>query len=382
MKIKGYNRVKFKGESKLMKTENRLMNVYKKTDFQVSGHGSRNIDVLKKTLESVDGKVESDLYGSGELIETFQDKIARFLGKESAVFFPSGTMAQQIALRIWCDRVAIMKVAYHPLSHLEIHEEDGLKKLHPIETVLLADRDRVIKFEDVIEMEEQVSSILIELPQREIGGQLPSYEALESISSYCRGKGIKLHLDGARLLEVLPYYQKTAEEICSLFDSVYLSFYKGIGGIAGAVLAGDHDFIEESKVWKRRYGGDLISLYPYILSADYYFDQRSRNMDKYYQQAIELAALFNDCKGVYTKPIHPVSNMFHVHFRAPKKKVEDVLIEIYQETAVGLTANLREVNEYESYYEVSIGDLYGQVPKEKIDEIFKLLQSKMDRISV
>ncbi len=87
-------------------------------------------------------------------------------------------------------------------------------------------------------------------------------------------------LDGARLFESLPFYQKSAADICVLFDSVYVSFYKGIGGIAGAILAGDRDFIEEAIVWKRRHGGDLISLYPYIPSADYYFNQRIDRMER------------------------------------------------------------------------------------------------------
>ncbi len=338
---------------------------YKHTDFQVAGHGKRDVQILKDALLAYDGDQNSDMYGKGKIIEDFQDKMAEYLGKESAVFFPSGTMAQQIALRIWCDQKDLRKVAYHPLSHLEIHEEDGLKQLHQIETILLADKNRVIELEDVLSMEEEVACLLLELPQREIGGQLPDYETLEEISSYCRNKGIKLHLDGARLLEILPYYQKSASQICSLFDSVYISVYKGIGGIAGAILAGDEAFTKESKVWKRRHGGDLISLYPYIISADYYFDLRSEKMGQYYKEAKELAELFNSCHGVSTMPLMPVSNMFHVHFHAPKEEMESLLVEIYEETGIGLTSYLRETSNLACNYEVSIGDQYAMVPKEK-----------------
>ena len=311
------------------------------------------------------------------MIEDFQEKMAKFLGKESAVFFPSGTMAQQIALRIWCDKKSIRKVAYHPLSHLEIHEEDGLKELHQIETVLLADKNRVIELDDVLDMKEEVACILLELPQREIGGQLPDYETLHEISTYCRDSGIKLHLDGARLLEILPFYQKSAPEICSLFDSVYISLYKGIGGIAGAILAGDRDFTEESKVWKRRHGGDLISLYPYIISSNYYFDQRSQKMDLYYEGAQELAALFNSCQKVTTLPLQPVSNMFHVQFHARKEQIEPILIELYKESGIGLTSYLRETSETECHYEVSIGDLYSNLAKDKLRQVFQVLDRKM-----
>ncbi len=354
-----------------------LSEAFNRTAYRLSGQGPRNVEVLKSVLEQVDGSTESDMYGKGRLIEDFQSEMAAYLGMESAVFFPSGTMAQQIALRIWCDEKKLRQVAYHPLCHLEIHEEDGLKELHGIKPILLADMNRLITLEDVKNLKEDIACLLLELPQREIGGQLPAFSELEAISAYCREKGIKLHLDGARLFEILPYYQKTAEEVCALFDSVYVSFYKSIGGIAGAILAGGADFIAKSKVWKRRHGGDLISLYPYILSSAYYFRERIGKMDQYYRDAKVLAERFNQCHGVNTRPEVPVSNMFHVHFDAPKVKVEPVLISLYEESGIGITGNLRDFDEGTSSFELSVGDLYPQVPEEKREAMFRMLDAKL-----
>lgn len=359
----------------------KLKESFGKTTFQLAGHGDRNASVLKKAFEGVNDGFEADKYGSGEVIEVFQEKMAHILGKEAAVFFPSGTMAQQIALRIHCDEKDIRKVAYHPLSHLEIREEDGLKELHQIEPLLLSHKNNVVELVDIQGLEEQVACVLLELPQREIGGQLPSFESLERISAYCREQGIRLHLDGARLFEVLPYYGKTAVEVCALFDSVYVSMYKGIGGIAGAVLAGSEAFCAESKIWKRRYGGDLISLYPYIVTADYYLENRIGAMEKYFSEAKELAALYNGCTGISTLPEEPVSNMFHVHFKAAKSRIAPLLNEIHESSGVGLSSYLTELPEEGScYFEVSLGDLYETVPKEKIINAFKMLDEKMSRI--
>ncbi|RSD26187.1 threonine aldolase family protein [Mesobacillus subterraneus] len=354
-----------------------LQTAFKQSSCQFAGHGRRNIEVLKKAFEQVDPFLESDVYGSGKIIEDFQDKMAALLGKESAVFFPSGTMAQQIALRVWCDKKGLAKVAYHPLSHLEIHEEDGLKELHKIKTILLADKTRVIDLKDIVSMEEDVACVLLELPQREIGGQLPNFETLVEISRYCKLNGIKLHLDGARLLEVLPFYEKTAKEVCDLFDSIYLSFYKGIGGIAGAVLAGEEKFIKESKVWKRRYEGDLISLYPYIISADYYFQERANNMGRYYEHAKELACFFNNCPGVSTVPEIPVSNMFHVHFSFPIEAVEPLIADVIQKSGVGITNHLRKTSDSSCYFEMSLGDGYAMIPKEKVEKSISLLRDAL-----
>ncbi|MFD1032294.1 threonine aldolase family protein [Metaplanococcus flavidus] len=355
-----------------------LKKSFEESSYLLSGHGPRNVAVLKQAFGNIDGEIKSDMYGSGEAINDFEEKMAKFLGKEKAVFFPSGTMAQQIALRIWCDEKGTAKVAYHPLSHLEIHEEDGLKKLHSIETVLLTDRDSVITLEDVKAMPKDVACVLLELPQREIGGQLPDFETLQAISEYCRENDIMLHLDGARILETLPFYGKSVEDICSLFDSVYLSMYKGIGGIAGAILAGDEDFIKESKVWKKRHGGDLISLYPYIFTADYYFELRKGRMADYYAWAKELAVKYNSCEGITTLPELPVSNMFHVHINKPVEQAAEILALVQQASGIGLTGNLREIDQDNCYYEVSLGDAYPAVPKEIIETAFRLLGEKMN----
>ena len=67
----------------------------------------------------------ADRYGEGALIGAFEARVAALLGKPAAVFMPSGTMAQQIALRIWSDRRGTRTVAFHPTCHLEIHEQKG-----------------------------------------------------------------------------------------------------------------------------------------------------------------------------------------------------------------------------------------------------------------
>ncbi|KGP84649.1 MULTISPECIES: threonine aldolase family protein [unclassified Paenibacillus] len=358
-------------------TELTLAEAFGQAEFIIGGHGSRKVKVLQEVLAHVDGEQYSDHYGNGEIIDQFQQQMADVLGKEAAVFFPSGTMAQQIALRIWCDRKGIKRVAYHPLSHLEIHEEDGLKELHQIESILLADEDRLIRMEDVEGIDEEISCLLLELPQREIGGQLPAYEELEAISSYCRERGIKLHLDGARLFEISPYYQKTAAEICSLFDSVYVSFYKGIGGIAGAILAGDTDVMQESKIWKRRHGGDLIGLYPYILSSQYYFNERIGKMGLYYEQAKELASLLNACHGIRTLPEVPVSNMFHVHILLAQAEVERILASMAQQFDIGITSYLQQTSDHSCAFELSTGDRYPNVPKDMLRSALEWLDGEL-----
>jgi threonine aldolase len=343
----------------------------------LAGHGIRDIGVLKQAFAELDNSVLQDSYGRGGIIEDFQAEMAEVLGKEAAVFFPSGTMAQQIALRLWSDRLGTKRVAYHPLCHLEIHEEDGLKELHGLQPTLLGAADRLITLADVEAMEGPIACLLLELPQREIGGQLPPYEELEAIAAHCRARGIRLHLDGARLFEALPYYGRTAAEVCSLFDSVYISFYKGIGAVAGAILAGSADFTEASKIWKRRHGGDLFSLYPYIVPARYYYRERVGRMERYYREACELAARFNGCRHITTLPVVPVSNLFHVHFALSSEAVAPALIEVAEQIGLVLTWRLKALAEIGCSFELNVGDLYATIPAAVLDEAFALLDERL-----
>ncbi|MBF8153066.1 aminotransferase class I/II-fold pyridoxal phosphate-dependent enzyme [Exiguobacterium sp. TBG-PICH-001] len=348
-----------------------LRSSYQKTTKRLDGHGSRTVGVLQEALRNVSADQPSDIYGNGELIKTFERKMVDLLGHDDAVFFPSGTMAQQIALRIWSDEQDNRKVAYHPLCHLEIHEQDGLKKLHGIEPVLVGEADRLMSIDDVKALPD-VSCLLLELPQRELGGLLPSREELEVICAYARKQNIRLHLDGARLLEVLPYYEAEAKDIAQLFDSVYISFYKGLGGVAGAILAGPESFCQEARIWKRRYGGDLISLYPYILSADFYYEQRKDRMAEYHASAKELASSLNAISGISTRPLEPVSNMFHLYFKAEKAVVEEKLIEIQSHGKVGIAGYLVE-KDGGCATEVNIGDSFLALTPDERETVYRQL---------
>lgn len=345
-----------------------LRTSYQQTSHQLSGHGKRNVGVLQQAFAEVDPNQASDHYGTGEVIERFEQKLAQELGMEDAIFFPSGTMAQQIALRIWADETGNRNVAYHPLCHLEIHEQDGLKELHHLEPILIGDDKRLMTLEQVKALPD-VACLLIELPQRELGGYLPPFVELEVISRHCRERGIRLHLDGARLFETLPYYEKTAQEVCSLFDSVYVSFYKGIGGIAGAILAGPKAFCDEARIWKRRYGGDLIGLYPYIIPADYYYELRKDRMDTYYEQAKELARRFNALDGVWTTPDVPVTNMFHLHVEGDVEAVATRIQSVQDATGIGITGYLVPHDGYCST-EISVGDAIGTVDEQQLARLF------------
>ena len=272
----------------------------------------------------------ADRYGEGELIDAFERKVASMLGKPAAVFMPSGTMAQLIALRIWCDRKGSRRIAMHATSHLELHEERSYAHLHGLDVALLGARERPTEARDLAALLGKCppgngavtgtppAALLIELPAREIGGRLPAWEELEALSALAQDRGIRLHMDGARLWEAKEYFaSKTLADICALFDSVYVSFYKGIGALAGAMLLGPEDFIAEARIWRRRHGGTLVQLHPFVASAAMRLDAQLAKMPAYRARALEFAAGLSAIDGIVIDPQPPQVNLFHAYFAAP-----------------------------------------------------------------
>ncbi|MDQ6924218.1 MAG: beta-eliminating lyase-related protein [Pseudomonadota bacterium] len=268
----------------------------------------------------------ADRYGEGELIEGFERKVATLLGKAAAVFMPSGTMAQLIALRIWCERKGIRRIAMHATSHLELHEERAYAHLHGLDATLLGARERPTEARDlaallaksVADSTEQPAALLVELPAREIGGRLPAWEEIEALSALAHDHGMRLHMDGARLWEAREYFApRSLADLCAPFDSVYVSFYKGIGALAGAMLLGPEDFIAEARIWRRRQGGTLVQLHPFVASAAMRLDMQLAKMPAYRARALGFAAGLSTIDGIVVNPQPPQVNLFHVHFAAP-----------------------------------------------------------------
>lgn len=257
--------------------------------------------------------VDFDSYGSGVWLAAFEERIAAELGAEAAVFLPSGTMAQQIALRIACDRRRLATVAFHPLCHLELHEARAYAMLGGLRGITCGPATRPMTVADLAAIPDALGAVLVELPQRELGCVLPDWDDLVAFCDAARARGAHVHLDGARLWEAAPFFGRSHAEIAACFDSTYVSFYKGLGGFAGAALAGDSDFIAEARVWQHRYGGRLVSMLPIALSAALGFERNLGRMAAYRDRAVEVASALATVPGVRVTPHPPQTNHFHVY---------------------------------------------------------------------
>jgi len=323
-------------------------------------------------------RIEHDEYGEGALVEGFEAKVAALLGKPAAVFMPSGIMAQLAAVRVWTERARLPRFGMHPTSHLANHEAEAHVALLRLHGVPVGDRLRPIVAADLESVRQDLACLIVELPLRESGAQLPTWDELEALKTLARDRGMPLHMDGARLWESAAFYGRTVAEIASGFESVYVSVYKGIGGPAGALLAGSADVVAAARLWRRRMGGTLYHLSPLVAAAAMRFDERLALMPALYRRALDLARGLKPLPGLRVNPSVPHTNLMHLYFDAPFEDLNDARDEIAQTERCWLfrSAGKADVPGW-SMVELYVGDRLLHLDNDRVVPLFAELCARM-----
>jgi threonine aldolase len=280
----------------------------------LAGHGPRTSAEL---LATIPADAEVDYYGVGGAVGALEARVANLLGKPAALFLPTGTMAQQAVLRVHADRRGPKSFAFHPTCHLDgWAEERGYQRLHDLHGIPVRPAQEPLSLAALEGVRQPIAALLLELPQRALGGTLPTWQELSAQVKWARSRGAAVHLDGARLWEAVPYYtsahRKSMRDVAALFDSIYVSFYKGLGGLAGCCVAGDHELIDELSVWRTRHGGRVFMMWPYAASAMTVLDRRLAKFPAYFRHARAIGTALRGLDGVEVLPDPPQSAMLHV----------------------------------------------------------------------
>jgi threonine aldolase len=294
----------------------------------------RGCERVLGTIHPRDRDADADRYGTGPAAERLEARVAGLLGKEAAVWMPSGTMAQQIALRMHADRRGCRTVAFHAHCHLDVHEERGYEWLHGLHARLLGERNRLIEPADVEGLREPVAALLLELPQRDLGGRLPQWDELVDMCDRAREREAALHLDGARVWQCGPFYKRGLDEIAALFDTVYVSFYKDLGAPAGCALAGPRDVVDEARVWLVRHGGRMFTVHPLLTAAERGLDDVLPRMPELVAHARAVGESLAALEDVSVVPDPPQAAMLHVHVRRPLAALKEGALELAERTGV------------------------------------------------
>ena len=247
-------------------------------DFSVDGLGlSPQAYSLELTKLAEEGQIEPDYYSVGGTVTALEEQFAALLGKESAVFMPTGTLANLMAVRRLAgnDRRVLVQAE----SHLYNDSGDCAGVLGGLTLIPLAPTQATVTLDEVklwvertasARVETRIGVISIESPVRRKYHEMFDFEEMKKICAYAREHNILLHLDGARLFNV-PYHSgRKIEEFTSLFDTVYISLWKCFNASAGAILAGSRQHMEGLFQVRRMFGGSPAQAWPIIAVARRY----------------------------------------------------------------------------------------------------------------
>jgi len=232
-----------------------------------------------------------DIYNQNGRVIELEKRVANLLNKPASLFFPKGTIAQLCALKVSAEQRNNTNVVLHSMSHMVLDEDDAYQTLMGLNGILIGACDSPFDIDDIKAIEAKFATLSIELPIRRAGFKLTPWAQLETMSHWCKAEQIHFHMDGARLWESACAYQKSVADVSELFDSVYVSMYKGLGAIGGAILAGEPDFIRSCEIWRSRLGGNAFTSFPMVIGALDGLDNRLQHIPEFVARAKEIARL-------------------------------------------------------------------------------------------
>jgi threonine aldolase len=334
----------------------------------LGGHGPATVAAM---LATIPADIQVDTYGQGGVVEELEAEVARLLSQPAAAFLPSGTMGQQAVLRVHADDRQRRTVLFHPMCHLDRHENQAYQRLHGLTGRPVGDQNRLITLDDLAQVAEPAAALLIELPQRDLGGQQPALDELAAQVGWARERGIAAHLDGARLWESAAGYGRSPAEIAALFDTVYVSFYKGIGALPGCCVAGPAEVISQVREWRRRMGGTLYGMWPAAASALSCLAERLPRFPGYLEHARALAGVLAATAGVTVVPDPPQVPMMHLLLRVTPDGYAAAARQLAEERGIWIAPEcMTTTDPAVQRIELSVGDATMGFEPAEVGDIF------------
>jgi threonine aldolase len=185
-------------------------------------------------------------------------------------------------------------------------------------------------------------------------------------------------MDGARLWEAAAGYGRPLAEIAAGFDSVYVSLYKGIGGMGGAMLLGTREFVARAARWFARQGGKLVHQSPYVVAAAMQFDARLASMPALFRRTQFLYEVLRDHPVIKVNPAAPQANMLHVHLPVSRERALEIRRKLAAEHGAWIFHRIGHgVLPDTSYFELYVGDNLLDTPDGRVREVVALLAAEL-----
>lgn len=254
--------------------------------------------------------VGDDVFGEDPTINALEEKLAKIFGKEAALFCPSGTMSNQIAIKTHTK--PLDEMICEEDSHVYQYETGGYAFNSGVAVNLIKGEFGKIKAEQVAPA---VKSLYDWLPESRLlvienttnkgGGSYYTYEEMQAIGKEATANRLKYHLDGARIFNALTESGDSAESVGDLFDSISVCLSKGLGAPVGSVLIGDPEFIRQARRHRKVMGGGMRQAGILAAAGIYALDHNVAKLKDDHKRARAIAAVLNECAFVEDiRPVH------------------------------------------------------------------------------
>lgn len=291
-------------------------------DFRFDGtfyNPEEYVEILSQIL--VENPMPADKYGEGGYVSAVEEKVKAMTGKEAAVFLPTGTMANNVALKLISNGLPIIFAHYK--SHLVNHEADASTVLFQKKIITLNKGTAYFSPEELIDTIEEhksknlfgddIGAISVEIAPRFVYQLIQPIEQLRAISAYARKNNIGLHLDGARVHMASGYSGVPVKVYCDLFDTVYIDLYKYFRASAGAVLCGPKDVMERVPRYNKMCGGSMWTNWTNTAMAYQFVPGFEERFQKAKANGYHVVDAINHIKGYKITAFDDGSNVYLLH---------------------------------------------------------------------
>ena len=313
---------------------------------------TRPTPAMRKVM--AEAEVGDDVFGEDPTVNTLHEKVARLLGKEAALFVPSGTMANQLSIKSHTqpgDEV-IIESSSHPynfeggagaaLSGIQFHCLKGVRGI--LDASQIEEAIRPVDHHFPV-----TKLVCLENTHNRGGGTIYPLEKMAEIYRLAQSKGLLVHLDGARLWNASVAARTKPREYAQWADSVSVCLSKGLGAPIGSLVAGTKLFIECVHRFRKMFGGGMRQVGIIAAAGIYALDYHLERLKEDHQNAKRLAVGLKECKGVSIDPKHVETNIVIFDIAdtgmtgsqvAEAMKKEGVLIHAFGKTQIRLVTHL------------------------------------------
>lgn len=275
-----------------------------------------------------EAEVGDDVFGEDPSVNRLQEVAAQVLGKEAALYVPSGTMANQISVKVHTqpgDEV-IMERTSHPFNS----ESGGLAALSGVQVNLLDGQRGTLAAEQVARVIRRGNDVhnaptrlvSLENTHNRGGGAVYPIDRIREIHDVARAEGIAMHLDGARLLNASVASGMPAPEITQYFDSCTLCLSKGLGAPVGSVIAASEDFIARAQRYRKMFGGGMRQAGILAAAAIYALENNVERLADDHQNAKLLAERISGAPGMRIEPSNVETNIIYLQLDPAEARVD------------------------------------------------------------